>query len=88
MFGTILNTGFGTARNVGEVRATVFDKDNNTLATLTAVAAAQTLKSQLTTTFQLVISPNQVKLTDVKFIEFELVPLRTGSASVASSSSS
>jgi len=87
MFGTILNTGFGTARNIGEVRATVFDKDNNILATLTAVAAAQILKSQSTTTFQLVISPNQVKLTDIKFIEFELVPLRSGSASVASSSS-
>jgi hypothetical protein len=88
MFGTILNTGSATAKSVGEVRATIFNKDNKTLATLTAVAAAQTLKSQSTTTFQLVISPNQAKLTDVKFIEFELVPLRTGSASVASSSSS
>jgi hypothetical protein len=88
MFGTVLNTGLGTARNVGEVRATVFDKDNKTLATLTAVAAQQTLKSQSTITFQLVISPDQVKLSDVKFIQFELVPLRTGSASVASSFSS
>jgi hypothetical protein len=88
IFGTILNTGSATVKSVGEVRATIFDKDNNTLATLTAVAAAQQLKPQSTTTFQLVISPSQVKLTDVKFIEFELVPLRTGSASVASSSSS
>jgi hypothetical protein len=88
MFGTILNTGSATAKSVGEVRATILDKDNKTLAALTAVATAQTLKSQSSTTFHLVISTNQVKLTDVKFIEFELVPLRTGSASVVSSSSS
>jgi hypothetical protein len=88
MFGTILNTGSATAKSIGEVRATIFDKDNNTLATLTAVAAAQQLKSQSTTTFQLVISPSQVKLTDIRFIEFVLVSLRTGSTSVASSSSS
>ena len=39
IFGTILNTGSGTARNIGQVIATVFDKDNNTLATLTAIPA-------------------------------------------------
>ena len=88
IFGTIFNTGSGTARNIGQVRATIFDKDNNTLTTLTAIPAAQTLRTQSTTTYQLVIPHDQVKLNDIRYIEFELVPLRTGSASVASSSSS
>jgi hypothetical protein len=88
IFGTIFNTGSGTARNIGQVRATIFDKDNNTLATLTAIPAAQDLRTQSTTTYQLVIPHDQVKLNDIRYIEFELVPLRTGSASVASSSSS
>jgi hypothetical protein len=87
MFGTILNTGFGTARNIGEVKSTIFDKRNNTLATLTAIPETQTPRTQSTTTYQLVISPDLVRLTDIKYIEFELVPLRTGGASVASSSS-
>ena len=88
IFGTIFNTGSGTARNIGQVRATIFDKDNNTLAALTAIPAAQDLRTQSTTTYQLVIPHDQVKLNDIRYIEFELVPLRTGSASVASSSSS
>ena len=88
VFGSILNTGSGTARNIGQVIATVFDKDNNTLATLTSIPQTQTLRTQSTTTYQLVIPSAQVKLTDIRYIEFELVPLRTGSASVASSSSS
>jgi hypothetical protein len=72
---------------IGEVKATIFDKRNNTLATLTAIPETQTLRTQ-STTYQLVISPDLVRLTDIKYIEFELVPLRTGGASVASSSSS
>jgi len=88
VFGTILNTGSGTAKNIGQVSATVFDKDNNTLATLTAIPQTQTLRTQSTTTYQLVIPSAQVKLTDIRYIEFELVSLRSGSATVASSSSS
>ena len=88
IFGTIFNTGSGTARNIGQVSATIFDKDNNTLATLTAIPPAQTLRTQSTTTYQLVIPHDQVKLNDIRYIEFELVSLRSGSASVASSSSS
>ena len=90
ILGNILNSGPSTAKNIGQVKATLLDRHNCTLAVLTAIPTLNTLKSQQTTSFQIIVAPDKVKLRDIAFIKFELEPIVvvSGSRTSASVSSS
>ena len=75
ILGNIFNSGPSTIKNVGQVKATLLDRHNGTLAVLTATPTLNILKSQQTTSFQIIVAPGKVKLTDIAFIKFELEPI-------------
>jgi hypothetical protein len=88
ILGNIFNSGPSTVKNVGQVKATLLDRHSGTLAVLTAIPTLNILKSQQTTSFQIIVAPGKVKLTDIAFIKFELEPIVVASGSSRTTASS
>ena len=88
IIGTILNSGSSTVKNIEQATATIYNKNNDTPVIKTAYPKINTLTSHETTTFEILISPATVKLTDIAFIKFKLTPIvvsNSARASVATS---
>jgi hypothetical protein len=83
IMGTILNSASSTVKNIERATATIYNKNNDTLVIKTVNPKVNTLRSHETTTFEILISPETVKLTDIAFIKFELTPIVVSNGATA-----